>query len=234
MTFNIGIIGYGQFGRFMEPYARRFADVSVYDPKLEGSSLETLADSDLVIFAVPVQELKGAATAASAHIQPTALVADVSSVKVKPLQILAEVLPQNPLLGTHPIFGPQSGKAGVEGLPIVLTNVSWPEDAYARALHVLSTDLALKVLELSADEHDREMARIQGLAHFIGRALGMVDVKDYPTATKSYRHLIELRDLLKDDSWELFTTIQSENPYAAEVRREFLAALQELEERLGN
>ena len=39
----------------------------------------------------------------------------------------------------------------------------------------------------------------------------------------------ELRDLLKEDSWELFQTIEKENPHAKAVREKFLQELQRLE-----
>ncbi len=89
------------------------------------------------------------------------------------------------------------------------------------------------MLERTPDDHDREMAEVQALAHYIGRALKKLDIKDFATATKSYRHLVELRDLLSDDSWELFETIQKQNPYASKVRAAFRSALDELDQGLA-
>lgn len=232
MTF--GIIGYGQFGRFMALHLEKHGEVRSYDTNQGGThTLQDVCATDVLIFAVPVQSLEHAALAAAPYVSEEARIVDVSSVKVAPLAILNRVLPNHRILGTHPIFGPQSGKNGITGLPIVLTNHSF-SDAEFRDAKVFLESLGLHVLERTADAHDMEMARVQGLAHFIGRALKGLDIEDYATATKSYRHLLELRDLLKDDSWELFQTIQNENPHAKRVRDEFLAELNRLESLLDD
>jgi prephenate dehydrogenase len=230
-----GIIGYGQFGRFAASHLARFGEVRAYD--LSGSGTHTLEDSctvDVLIFAVPVQSLAVAARTTKEFVAAETRIVDVSSVKQKPLEILKRFFPLNELLGTHPIFGPQSGKNGIVGLPIVLTNVSWTHGHYTAGVAFLKNGLGLSVIERTPEQHDTEMARVQGLAHFIGRALKKMNIQEYETSTKSYHHLVELRDLLKDDSWDLFQTIQNENPHAGDVRQEFLTALSELEEQLGS
>lgn len=231
MTF--GIIGYGQFGRFMASHLEKHGEVRAYDPAGSPNTLESTVGADTLIFAVPVQSLEHAALAVVSHIGSNTLIVDVSSVKMKPLAILERVFPNHELLGTHPIFGPQSGKNGIAGLPIVITNHSFIPEHYQEARRFLKS-LELHVIERTAEAHDREMARVQGLAHFIGRALKGQNIEDYATATKSYRHLLELRDLLKDDSWELYQTIEKENPYAKDVREEFLAELLRLESLLND
>ncbi len=210
------------------------AEVRAYDPNQTSLStdLKTVCSSQLVIFAVPFNVLEEAAESAVPFIAPETHIADVTSVKVKPLQILQKYFPHNPILGTHPIFGPQSGKESIAGLPIVLSNISWDAGSYAAVRAFLAETLKLRVIEKTAEEHDREMAHVQGLAHFIGRALKEMDIKDYETNTFSYHQLVELRDLLKDDSWDLFETIENANPHAAEVRTKLMIALQTLEERL--
>lgn len=233
---NIGIIGFGAFGQFLARHLSPHAEVRAYDPhpdlKNLTSDLKTVCASDLIIFAVPFKSLEEAAKSAQPYISPTTPLTDVTSVKVRPLQILQEYFPHNPLLGTHPIFGPQSGKGGITGLPIVLSNISWGSDEYAAAKTFLTDTLKIRVIEKTPEEHDREMAHVQGLAHFLGRALKDMDIKDYETNTFSYHQLVELRDLLKDDSWELFETIQNANPHASDVRTKLMSTLQALEKQL--
>ena len=232
MKRSIGIIGFGQFGRFVAAHLAPHATVLTYDTKESVNALLDVCSSDLVLFAVPAQDLESACKVAAPHVRPTTLVADVCSVKVRPLETLQTHFPTHEILGTHPIFGPQSGKSGIKGLPLVLCNVSWTTKHYLAAKHFLTQDLGLTVIEKTPEEHDKEMARVQGLAHFIGRALLNLNIQDYDTSTASYHQLVELRDLLKDDSWELFKTIQNENPYAREVRAEFLETLASLEAKL--
>ncbi len=77
------------------------------------------------------------------------------------------------------------------------------------------------------------MANVQALTHFIGRALLNLDIKNYASNTKSYEQLLEVASLLKDDSWELFTTIQNTNPEAKKVRKALFKELLSLEKKLG-
>ncbi|MEK7063123.1 MAG: prephenate dehydrogenase/arogenate dehydrogenase family protein [Patescibacteria group bacterium] len=231
---RVGVIGYGQFAQFAIPLVSKLSEVIAYDiAGGEGTkTLQEVCSTDLVVFAVPAQAFDAACAAAQQFIQPTTLIADISSVKVGPIAMMRKYFLNNEILGTHPIFGPQSGKDGIVGLPIVLFNVSWTESHYAACKDFLGGTLKLHVIEQSAEQHDKEMARVQGLTHFIGRALGSIDMTAYPTSTKSYTHLLELVELLKNDSWDLFRTIQMENPYAENVRKEFLAELHDLEEKL--
>lgn len=232
---TVGIIGFGQFGQFLMQHLEPHLDVHAYD--INGKSphsLEEVCACDVVIFAVPVQSLEAACKKAAPFLKESTRIADVASVKVRPLEILRTYFPDHALLGTHPIFGPQSGKDGIAGLPIVFSNLSWNESEYQKVREFCSSTLGLHVIERSPDEHDREMAHVMALSHFIGRALKHLDIKDYETNTFSYHQLVELRDLLKEDSWELFETIQKENPYAQEVRTNFLKELRSLEERLNS
>jgi len=160
------------------------------------------------------------------------IVLDVTSVKVKPLALIKRHFKGYQILGTHPVFGPQSSKNGIEGLPVVLCNVSCKPKTYIAIKSFLKKKLLVQVIEQTAKQHDHEMAHVQGLAHFIGRALKHIDIKDYVTATQSYRQLLELRDLLQNDSWELFQTIQNENPEAKKVRRSLLKELSDLNKHL--
>jgi prephenate dehydrogenase len=237
MKIRVGIIGFGQFGRLATLHLNKYATVKAFDIKGGDheslSSLEEVCASDIILFAVPAQNFESACQMVLPHINKKTLIADVSSVKIRPLETLKNYFPENEILGTHPIFGPQSGKHGLLNLPLVLTNVSWTPEHYLQVKSFLSHELGLHIIEKTPEEHDREMAQVQGLAHFIGRALSELRVTEYETSTMSYRHLLELRDLLQEDSWELFKTIENENPYASEVRRNFLEALTSLEARLA-
>ena len=57
---EIGLIGFGDFGRFIFQYLKDYAEVSVYDAKEihKKSSLEETASKDLVVLSVPVQNLE--------------------------------------------------------------------------------------------------------------------------------------------------------------------------------
>jgi prephenate dehydrogenase len=227
---KIAIIGYGQFGQFMAKHLKPYFTVV---PIKRDTDPKKVATCDIVIFAVPWSGLETAITTLKPYIQKEALILDVTSVKQKPLALLTKHFPTHEILGTHPIFGPQSGKHGLTGLPIVLCNISFTKPHYTAVTKFLKQTLKLQVIEETAIEHDTEMARVQGLTHFIGRALLQLDIKSYATNTKSYAQLLELKRLLANDSWELFTTIQNTNPEAKIVRKELLTTLAALERDLS-
>jgi len=240
---TIGIVGLGSFGRFLVQHLGKRFDLQVWDRRdlsadaaalgARWTGLEDCAACDIVIPAVPVQDLDGLVVDLVPHLTPGALVVDVASVKVKPLRILERRLPWKiQFLGTHPMFGPQSGRGGIRGLKVVLCLPERPVDSErveaVRAF--LESDLELQVLEMSAEEHDSEMAYIQGLTHWMAKALREIHVPDPALGTVAYRHMMKIEENLRDDSDDLFLTIARENPFAADARRELRERLREIEE----
>jgi len=82
--------------------------------------------------------------------------------------------------------------------------------------------LGLKVTVTTPEEHDREMAYVQALTHLIGRSLVNIGIPDEHLKTPSYQHLLELCALIGADTFELFTAIQTQNPFAEEVVTAFV------------
>ena len=145
---------------------------------------------------------------------------------------MTEILPATvEIVGTHPLFGPQSGRDGIEGLRLALCPVRTTRNNEIKKF--LSEKLKLKVLEKSPVEHDREMAHVQALTHFVARALDELHVEESDLATVSYEELMRAARLVSEDSWELFQTIQKGNPFAETKRKAFLEKLNEIENRIG-
>ena len=227
---KIGIVGYGQFGQFIHKYLEKYFEVFIY--KKDSQDLESLKSLDYLIFCVPLSSLEEVCKKFKDIVTEETILIDVTSVKVKPLNLLKIHFLNNMILGTHPIFGPQSGKDGIENLPIVLSNVSLPLNKFLEVKNFLSQKLKLKIIEQTAEQHDKEMAYVHALSHFIGRALVNMDIQDVASATKPYKNLLEIKELLKYDTFDLFKTIQNGNPFAQGVREEFLKNLNDLESKL--
>lgn len=231
---KVGIIGRGQFTTFIAPILEKYVEVEIFDrvgvenfsSQGEGSKF------DYLIFSVPLSSIEEVCKKVADKVSEETVIVDVTSVKVEPLRILKQYFLNNQILGTHPIFGPQSGKNGIENLPIVLCNVSLEEDKYLFVKSFLGDVLKLNVIEKTPGQHDREMGQVHGLSHFIGRALAIMEIEEYDTATKGYKNLIALKDTVGNDSWELYKTIQNGSVYTKEVRLEFLKVLKDLEEKL--
>ena len=227
---KVAIVGYGQFGQFMAKHLRPYCTIV---PVQRKTAAEKVSNCDIIIFAVPWNSLSIVVAKLKRSIRPDAVIIDVMSVKQKPLALLKKEFNGHEILGTHPIFGPQSGKNGLKGLPIVLSNVSFTKTHYAAVKRFLKKSLELKVIEQTAKEHDDDMAHVQGLTHLIGRAIAQMNIKSHVTNTKSYERLLELKSLIGDDSLELFKTIQNTNPEATKVRRSFQKQLDKIEKELS-
>ncbi|MBX3390078.1 MAG: prephenate dehydrogenase [Phycisphaeraceae bacterium] len=244
MPASVSILGFGAFGRFMAAHLAPHFDLRVCDAtdlsaetKKTGAKwtdLPTAATSDLIVLAIPVQRMEQLLRQLAPLLAGrNTLVIDVASVKVKPIALMRDLLPpETEIIGTHPLFGPQSGKHGIEGLPIAFCAVRASEERIACVRSFLGDTLKLRVLDVSPEEHDRQMAYVQGLTHLVARAAAALELPQTELATVAYRRFAEMSESLAGDSWELFKTIENENPFAAEVRRQFAENIAKIERQL--
>jgi len=237
---TLGLIGFGQFGRLAARHLAGCYAVTIADRENRAAeavelgaawgTLPEAAASDIVLVAVPVAVMRETFAAIAPHVKPGALVLDVASVKVLPVQWMIETLPAHAdIVATHPLFGPQSAKDGLEGLRLVLCPIRGER---AHEVKDLAEAAGLIVSITTPEEHDREMAYVQALTHLIGRALVNVKIPDEDLKTRSYQHLLDLCGLIGDDSFELFSAIQTLNPYASEIARSFVAEAGDLLDRV--
>lgn len=238
---RIGLLGFGSFGQFMVKHLTPHYEVVIWnrsDRKGEAEalgvaqvSMEEACNNDIVIPCVPVQYLEALLKEMAPFIKSGTWVIDVSSVKVRPLEMMREHLPEGlELIGTHPLFGPMSGKNGVEGLNMVICPSK--EEIDKKLIRFFEEKLKLNVLVRTPEVHDQQMAYVQALTHFIGRAVNEMDIPDVEQKTKAYEYLLDVKRTLGKDSLDLFHTIENENPYAKEVRDGFIEELTKLNDSL--
>jgi prephenate dehydrogenase len=236
---TVGIIGFGSFGQFMAKHIKPFANITVYDVSMDVNSnsdvtFGTLADvlnCEIVILGVPVQVLENVLIQIKEFIRPGTIFLDVCSVKVKPIDLMLKHLPKDvDIIGTHPLFGPKSGAKGISGLKIAICNTRCSSENFEMIKNFLSEKLDLAVLGRTPEEHDKEVAYAQVLTHFIARALKDMNIPKLDQTTKTYDKLMDVMDIISLDSMELFMAIQKENPYAADVRKDFLDSLSNLDD----
>lgn len=234
---TLGILGFGSFGQFMAKTLSPYFSISVWDLAdrsqtahslgLQWGTREEVLAQELVCLAVPVQFLEAVLTEVRHRFIPGTLVFDVSSVKVKPVELMTAFLPPEvEIIATHPLFGPESGKNGIQGLQIACCPVR--SSRFACFTEFLSTRLGLRVIETTPAAHDQAMAYVQALTHLVGKTLHALKIPELELETVAYRHLLEIEKLLGNDSEALFQTIQRENPFAEAIRQDFLKTLTEI------
>ena len=121
-------------------------------------------------------------------------------------------------------------KDGIENLNIVLTNV---RSRNKSVKNFLKDKLKLNILEETKENHDKKMAMVQGLTHFIAKGLKSVGIYDTPLKTISYDNLLKFYNILENETDDLFYTIQNENPYTKEMRKNFIQKLIDIENSLN-
>lgn len=237
MARSLGIIGIGAFGAFMLKHVTPYFDVVIHDPfrdlsdlerryRVRAASLEETAAQDIVVVAVPVQRLAEVVQKIAPHLRPGSLLMDVCSVKVKPTAALLKYAPpETDIVSIHPLFGPNSGARGIHGLVVSVMNIRGRR--MAETALFLRRELGLKAVVTTPERHDREMAYVQGLTHLIGRSIvGLKLPERMRQTTPTFDHLMNMVNVIKDDSDDLFRAIEAENPFARDVKESFLARLQ--------
>lgn len=229
---RVGVYGLGRFGRFWaETLGTRF-EVYGYSrtPKAIASrhftltTYEGLLSCDVIILCVSISAVEEVARSLARDLSPSTLVMDTCSVKTYPLEVLSRTLPDGiDILGTHPMFGPDSAREGIAGLPIVLTPCRVTEEV-SSFWEETFREMGLSVHRMTAEEHDREAAYTQGITHFVGRVLGELHLEDSPIATVGYRKLLEIREQTCNDPWQLFLDLQHYNPYTRRMREDLAQA----------
>lgn len=238
---KISIIGFGRLGRLLGRNLSFDFDVSIYDKQqisskifkenhVKEASLEEVAKSSIIILSVPIGHMEDALKKLAPHLKNCSktLIVDVCSVKEKPIQLMKEILPSKvSILGTHPMFGPDSAKNSLFGNQVALCKVRVEDKLYDNIKNYLLKH-GLKVTEISPEEHDRQISHSLVLTHFIGRALMKTNESRVEIDTLGYRRLLKILETVEHDSWELFEDMNKYNRFAKEMREEFLSALEEI------
>lgn len=241
MKPTLWVFWFWQFMEFFTPHLVEYFDIHIFDKNAKNtqkilslwvtpSSMEMAAHCDYVMLGYPSAYIRDLIVDIIPFLQEDSVVFDICSIKSPPARDMLKLLPKsNHIIATHPIFWPQSGKNGIEWLTMTISNVRCNAEVFSSFTEIFSEKLRLKVVNISPEEHDREMAYIQGITHFIGRALKEINIPNSQLATSSYSHLRDARDMVGNDSDALFLSIQWDNPFTWEVREKLMSEFRRLE-----
>ncbi|MFZ5447651.1 MAG: prephenate dehydrogenase/arogenate dehydrogenase family protein [Thermodesulfobacteriota bacterium] len=232
MKPKIAIIGgNGQMGRwFKRFFESKGLEVLVADVDTPQTASEVAALADVVVLSVPIPKVPELAQEVAPHLKPNAALMDLTSVKQRPMAAMLSAFPGE-VVGTHPLFGP--GEESIAGRTVVLCQGRG--ERWFQWLHNLLAQAGARVKVTSAAEHDRLMAVVQGLAHFLLISFGSViqelgvspdDLEEFSTPTFATLHTLARR-LLSQDA-KLYACIQLQNPANRMVLRALEGAVADI------
>lgn len=227
---TVSIIGFGRFGKVLYRllkddfiitlYQRHPIDIALLNKKTKiAKHVAEIYKSEVIFFASPIETFEDVVRAHQKYFHPNHLLIDVLSVKLHPKKVFTKYLKNldTQAMLTHPMFGPDSSKNGFQGLPMIMDRFTASPDRY-RFWKQFFASKGLRVVEISAREHDRSAANSQGLTHFIGRLLDLYKLKPTPIDSLGTKKLLEIKEQTCNDTWQLFNNLQHYNPYTIPMR----------------
>lgn len=167
------IAGYGR----REDNLKKAMEMKIIDSFGVDAS-KACADSDLVLFAIPVGQFTDTAKKINSSFKKGAIVTDVGSVKGKLVRDMEALMPEGvSFVGGHPIAG--SDRTGIDsatadlfaGARCILTPTEKTDKAALKKITALWESIGAIVSTLNTDEHDRIYAAVSHLPHIIAYAI---------------------------------------------------------------
>lgn len=160
-TETIGIIGgKGKMGAsFAEYFEKKGFPVLIADIDTELSNKKVAQKSDVVIITVPIKKTEEVIREIAPNMQKDSLLMDFTSVKSAPLKAMMKYF-DGSVLGCHPMFGPSNLFPGQTIIFCPGRGKKWQ-----KRMEEIFSEFSL--VEISNEEHDKAMAYVQGLQHFL-------------------------------------------------------------------
>ncbi len=228
MKPKILIYGAGKMGGFFkEFFFSRGYDVKCYDIIPEKRDTNEVK-GDVIFLCVPMQCIPTAVRDIEEKC-PDALVVDIASIKSFSIPYLEQA--NFDYMSIHPMFGPDS-EIGLSNIIIVKKSGRKEEEIILNEFKKAGAILS----ELSPEEHDAEMAKIQGISHFLllGMAYFLKDKfsrDELKYSSPIFAVLYKLASRIINQDWSMYWHIQKN---AEILRREFIKSLEDLDRKLKN
>lgn len=229
---QIGIIGTGRFGMVLEsifkniiPNAKiKFFSRSQLPDSVRLFTFKEVISCDLIIPAVPIHSFEEVIKNIANQINSHAIIMDVCSVKMYPVQILKKYLAKDiTIIASHPLFGPGTIKhrnGDTTDLKWVVSFISGDKDKYKQIVSFLKK-AHFKVITMSPDKHDQHMAQSQLISHIMAKILTELPFTKTPVDTKTTELLHEFLTMIQLDK-RLLKDIFTYNSYCKEVLEKFM------------
>ena len=232
---TVGIIGYGRFGKVLATILQKGFSINIYDVKPSNSldnisfvTLDEVLNERVIFIAVPIHNFENLLKKISKAIKINRTIIDVCSVKIHTAKVMLKYLPNGVgILSSHPMFGPDSILTN-EKLKMMMHRTRDCHNQYS-FWEKYFKDQNIEILNMSPEKHDKLAAGTQGITHFLGRSLKKFGISKTNIDTQGFRVLLNLVDQTCNDSWELYSDLQSYNPYTKDMIHRLKKSFEEVE-----
>ena len=222
--------GAGRMGRLFSALFEKHHFAVTHLEKDEPLNKEVVGSFPFVLLATPMSVASTVAKEIAPLLAPDALFFDINSLKEEVCSVMANGS-KGEVLGLHPMFGPTVH--GINGQTIIVCSVRGGAKS-ERVISILKEE-GSNLVESTPVAHDKMMARVQALTHFVKVALGEAWREGELPVKESLQfvspiYLLELSIVgrIFAQAPELYAEIEMANPYAAAERHRFLSAANKL------
>ncbi len=241
---KVAVIGMGEMGKWLAKSSKSLGEVAVSSRNpakarrvaaelkvIAKPAEEAAAWADVILVAVPISRTPATLSELAKVAKKGSLLADVASVKSEAVEAMRKITADLELVSIHHLFGP--GATSLRGKDIVVVPVR-PGRRYRELKRALAKS-GVCITEMDADSHDRAMAIVQCLTHFL--------LLSYVSALKSLRGvkgagklrtpifsaLLDLAKATMTGNPDLYGELQVQNKYAKVVRSSLMESFHALD-----
>ena len=226
----IGIIGgKGRMGNWFKIFfENQGLKVIISDKNTVLTNKDVARRADIVMVSVPISEVAAVVQEIRGVIRKNSLLTDITSLKAIPLQEMSKA--KSDVLGMHPLFGPLT--SSLKNQNIVFCRKK--DNQYVFFLKKLFQQNGAKIIEISPEKHDKQVAYLQALLHFsninFAYFLAFKRFKSIPyflTPVFKIQNLVLARILAQNP--QLYAEIEMFNPYFPKICREYANEVKKLQ-----
>jgi len=205
-----------------------FMHVDILSQHCPSDITEDITDTDVLIISVPIDITCNVIEAVGKRMKDGTLLMDLTSVKREPVRKMLECTKDNvEILSIHPMFGPTA--KSIRNQTVIFIEISGRWGKLCDEIENIFERKGARIVFMSAEEHDRTMAVIQGLSHFVLLSYG-ITLQNLNFNVEHAREMSPLYEIFTDfvgrilhQDPELYANIQM-NLDMKEIHEKFIAA----------
>lgn len=187
------------------------------------NNLILVKNAEIIFLSIPISEILNVLKEIKDHLKKRCILIEIASIK-SPFFNYLRNFPRKDVtcISLHPLFGPRKRENGKMNIVIIPVNDLEKELEIAKKLFPKAS-----FINLNIEEHDKTMAIILSLIHFINLSLGLtlkdISIKDImkysgPSLLKQY----SLLKKILNESPNAYADIQFYNEYNIEIINNFI------------